>query len=204
MHEYGFWSILPPIVAILLAIRTKQVFVSLLFGIWLGWVIINEGNLLTGTFDTIQALVNVFADAGNTRTIMFCALVGALIIFIQKSGGVEGFIIRISKILERYEAKKEGNNRVVVQFLAWLTGVLIFVESSVSVLTVGALYRPLFDKLKISREKFDKCPDCNIKKWNFRPKKTNFFSSPKKCVRFPFFSFSFIFSSQHAGKAALP
>lgn len=153
MHEYGFWSLLPPIVAILLAIRTKQVFVSLLFGIWLGWVIINGGNLLTGTFDTIQALVNVFADAGNTRTIMFCALVGALIIFIQKSGGVEGFIIKISKVLEKYEAKKEGNNRIVVQFLAWLTGLLIFVESSVSVLTVGALYRPLFDKLKISREK---------------------------------------------------
>lgn len=153
MHEFGFWSLLPPIVAIILAIRTKQVFVSLLFGIWLGWVIINDGNFLTGTLDTVQALVDVFKDAGNTRTIMFCALVGALIIFIQRSGGVEGFILKINKVLQKYEAKKAGNNRIVVQFLAWLTGLLIFVESSISVLTVGALYRPVFDKLNISREK---------------------------------------------------
>jgi tetracycline resistance efflux pump len=153
MESYGFLSLLPPLIAIVLAIRTKQVYVSLLFGIWLGWVIIDDFNLLQGSLDTIQALVNVFADAGNTRTIMFCALVGALIIFIQRSGGVEGFILRVNRLLERYEKKKSGSNRVVVQFLAWLTGVLIFVESSISVLTVGALYRPIFDKLGISREK---------------------------------------------------
>ena len=153
MHEYGFLSLLPPVVAILLAIRTKQVFVSLLFGIWLGWVMINDWNLLQGSFDTIQALVDVFKDAGNTRTIMFCALVGALIIFIQYSGGVEGFIIRVNRLLEKYEKRKGGSNRVIVQLLAWLTGMLIFVESSISVLTVGALYRPVFDRLKISREK---------------------------------------------------
>lgn len=153
MEQYGWLSLLPPVIAIVLAVRTKQVFVSLLFGIWLGWIILSDWNLLQGTFDTVQALVNVFADAGNTRTIMFCALVGALIIFIQKSGGVEGFIQKITRLLQKYEARKSGSNRVVVQFLAWLTGVLIFVESSISVLTVGALYRPLFDKLKISREK---------------------------------------------------
>lgn len=153
MHEYGILSLVPPVVAILLAIRTKQVFVSLFLGIWLGWVIINGFNPITGSFDTVQALVDVFKDAGNTRTIMFCALVGALIIFIQRSGGVEGFILHINRLLERYEARKRGSNRIVVQFLAWLTGVLIFVESSISVLTVGALYRPIFDKLQISREK---------------------------------------------------
>jgi Na+/H+ antiporter NhaC len=153
MHDYGILSLLPPVIAIVLAIRTRQVFVSLFLGIWLGWVIINGFNPLSGSFDTIQALVDVFQDAGNTRTIMFCALVGALIIFIQRSGGVEGFIQQVSKLLERYEQKQTGSNRIVVQFLAWLTGVLIFVESSISVLTVGALYRPLFDKLKIPREK---------------------------------------------------
>ena len=163
MSDYGILSILPPILAIFLAIRTKQVFVSLLFGIWLGWMIISWQplgnplgifqNLFEGTLATIQALVDVFKDAGNTRTIMFSALVGALIIFIQRSGGVEGFIIKVSQFLEKYEQKKTGNSRVVVQLLAWLTGVLIFVESSISVLTVGALYRPIFDKLKIPREK---------------------------------------------------
>lgn len=153
LADYPSLSLLPPVIAIVLAIRTKQVFISLFFGIWLGWVIMANFNLLEGSFNAIEALVNVFKDAGNTRTIMFCALVGALIIFIQRSGGVEGFIAKVSRLLEKYEKKKKGSNKVVVQLLAWATGVLIFVESSISVLTVGALYRPLFDKLKISREK---------------------------------------------------
>ena len=113
----------------------------------------SDFHLLAGTFNTIEGLVDVFKEPGNTRTIMFCALVGALIIFIQRSGGVEGFIIRVNRLLEKYEARQKGSNRVVIQFLAWLTGLLIFVESSISVLTVGALYRPVFDRLGIPREK---------------------------------------------------
>jgi tetracycline resistance efflux pump len=153
MHEYGFLSILPPVLAIILAIRTKQVFLSLLLGIWLGWVIINNGNIISGSFATVQALVDVFKDEGSTRTIMFSALVGALIAYIQRSGGVEGFINKITTYLEKIEERNKGRNIVIVQILAALTGLLIFVESSISVLTVGSLYRPVFDKLKISREK---------------------------------------------------
>ncbi len=153
MHEYGILSLLPPIIAIILAIVTRQVFVSLLFGIWLGWIVLSDFQIFQGSLNALQALVDVFKSSGNTRTIMFCALVGALIIFIQRSGGVEGFIQRVSRFLQRYENKKSGSNVVIVQFLAWLTGLLIFVESSISVLTVGALYRPIFDKLGISREK---------------------------------------------------
>lgn len=153
MSEYGFLSLLPPVIAIALAIWTRQVFVSLLFGIWLGWLILSDFNIFEGSFAMVEGLVNVFASAGNTRTIMFCALVGGLIIFIQASGGVEGFIIRVNRLLEKYEAKKTGSNRIIIQFLAWLTGTLIFVESSISVLTVGALYRPVFDRLGIPREK---------------------------------------------------
>lgn len=180
--SFNFLSLLPPVIAIVLAIRTKQVFVSLLFGIWLGWVTITMFEMLEistlgelgsafgqmsigeilffpfrlvveGSLSTIHGLVDVFQDEGNTRTIMFCALVGALIIFIQRSGGVQGFILRIDKILQRFEERKGGSNRVIVQLFAWLTGVLIFVETSISVLTVGTLYRPIFDKLKIPREK---------------------------------------------------
>ncbi len=182
MQDFGFLSLIPPVIAIILAIRTKQVFVSLLFGIWLAWVAVTmfdilgierisdigaglsqlsfgEGLLLLpsllweGSLNTIAALVDVFQDKGNTRTIMFSALVGALIIFIQRSGGVEGFILLVNRILSKYENKKPGSNRVIIQFFAWLTGVLIFVESSISVLTVGTLYRPIFDRLKIPREK---------------------------------------------------
>lgn len=152
IHQ-GFWSLVPPLVAIILAILTKQVFISLLFGIFLGWTMLNDWNPLYGLFDTLQALVDVFKDSGNTRTIMFCALVGALIIFMQRSGGVAGFIALVQKKLEKYEDRNDDTGKVIVSLLAWLTGALIFVESSISVLTVGALYRPLFDKMNISREK---------------------------------------------------
>ena len=77
--DYGFLSILPPVVAIILALRTKQVYIALLFGIWFAWFIINEWNPLQGTLAMIEALVDVFQSKGNTRTIMFSALVGALL-----------------------------------------------------------------------------------------------------------------------------
>lgn len=153
MEHFGFWSILPPVVAIILAIKTRQVFISLFFGIWMGWVILSEGNFFHGTINTIQALVDVFKDPGNTRTIMFSSLVGALIAFIQRSGGVEGFIFSINKFLEQMEKKRKSSPRKTVQLMAWFTGMAIFVESSINVLTVGSIFRPIFDRLKIPREK---------------------------------------------------
>ena len=66
MDHYGFWSLLPPVAAIFLAIKTRQVFISLFFGIWMGWIILSEGHFIDGTINTIQALVDVFKDAGNT------------------------------------------------------------------------------------------------------------------------------------------
>lgn len=150
---YGFLSLLPPVLAIFLAIATRQVFVSLFLGIFLGWLIISGFNPWTGFLTTIEGLVAVFADAGNTRTIMFAALVGALIVFMQRSGGVAGFIELLQHRLEKYERAGAGRGRIAVQLLAWLTGMLIFVESSISVLTVGTLYRPVFDNMRISREK---------------------------------------------------
>ena len=152
-ETYGILSLAPPLIAIFLAIRTKQVYVSLLLGIWLGWIILSGWNLWQGSLATLQGLVDVFKDPGNTRTIMFGALVGSLIVFMQRSGGVEGFIQRVNRTLTHYESKKEGSNRLIVQLIAWFTGVIIFIESSISVLTVGTLYRPIFDRLKIPREK---------------------------------------------------
>ncbi|WP_339881197.1 Na+/H+ antiporter NhaC family protein [Polaribacter vadi] len=151
--EYGFLSVIPPIIAIILALKTKQVYIALLFGIWFSWLIIEGWNPLTGTLAMIEGMVNVFQSEGNTRTIMFSALVGALLIFIQFSRGVEGFINIINKKLTKLETKKTGYSRVMVQVLATVTGLLLFVETSISSLTVGTLYRPIFDKLKIPREK---------------------------------------------------
>ncbi len=151
--EYGFLSILPPLMAIILALRTKQVYIALLFGIWFAWLIMNDWNPLNGTLATIEGLVNVFKSPGNTRTIMFSALVGGLLLFIQYSRGVEGFVHKINRLIEKIEDKKKGKSRVVVQLLAVITGLMLFVETSICALTVGTLYRPIFDRMRISREK---------------------------------------------------
>ncbi|MEO9966840.1 MAG: Na+/H+ antiporter NhaC family protein [Reichenbachiella sp.] len=172
MSEYGFWSLLPPLVAIVLALKTKQVFLSLTLGIWIGWVIINGGNVLAGSFDTLNAFVAVFEDAGNTRTIIFTLIIGALIALIQRSGGVAGFITLVKAKLEDQGAKHaDKKNRRLVQLFAALTGLIIFVESNISILTVGTLYRPVFDNLKISREKLAYLADS---------------SSAPSCIIFPF------------------
>jgi tetracycline resistance efflux pump len=151
--EYGFLSVLPPVIAIILALRTRQVYIALLFGIWFSWVIINNFNFLTGTLAAIEAMVDVFKSPSSTRTIMFSALVGALLLFIQYSGGVQGFINRLTGVIHKLEEKQTGYSRVMVQLLAMVTGILLFVETSISSLTVGTLYRPVFDKMKIPREK---------------------------------------------------
>ncbi len=153
MEHYGVWSLFPPLLAIILAIKTRQVFLSLILGIWIGWVTLSDWNFFKGTLATIQALVDVFKEPGNTRTIMFSSLVGALIAFIQHSGGVDGFIKYVNRFLQKIEARPRGNSRMVVQLLAWLVGTAIFVESSINALTVGSIFRPIFDRLKIPREK---------------------------------------------------
>ncbi|MEN8117865.1 MAG: Na+/H+ antiporter NhaC family protein [Bacteroidota bacterium] len=153
MENYGVLSILPPVLAIILALKTKQVYVSLIFGIWLGWLIINDWNFLDGTIGTLEGFVDVFKEPGNTRTIMFSALVGSLLMFIQYSGGVQGFMLRINRLLTFFENKQSGGSRIIVQLLAQLTGIMLFIETSISALTSGTLYRPIFDKLKIPREK---------------------------------------------------
>lgn len=151
--EYGFLAILPPIVAIVLAIWTRQVYVSLLLGIFMGWLVIAGWNPVGGFMLTLDGFVSVFVSAGNTKTIMFSALMGALIYFMQASGGVKGFIARVERFLTGRAHENETQQQKTVQYMGWLTGMIVFVETSISVLTVGTLFRPLFDKLKISREK---------------------------------------------------
>ena len=150
MDNYGFLSLIPPIVAIVLAIRTKQVFISLLSGIFFGGLIIGNWNPFQGILLTIESIVKVFDDPGNTRVVFFTFLVGSLITLIQVTGGVEGFINSFQKKLSEVN---EAKNKKRIQLYASLTGFLLFVESNISALTVGTIFRPLFDKLKISREK---------------------------------------------------
>lgn len=150
MQELSIWSVLPPVIAIILAVATRQVFVSLLLGIYVGYLILSGGHPIDGFFKTVDAIVAIFQDAGNTRTIIFSCLVGVLILLIQKSGGVKGFVLFLERQLEKRDGKQ---NSIFIQFFAWLIGVSLFVESNISSLTVGTLFRPLFDKNKMSREK---------------------------------------------------
>jgi Na+/H+ antiporter NhaC len=146
MDSFGWLSILPPLVAIVLAIRTKHVYISLTIGIWLGWTIIKGWNPLLGLIEMVEILVNVFRDADNTRVILFSAMIGAVITFTQYSGGMKGFV---NWVLGRGIVKSRRSAGI----MAWFLGVVIFIESSICVLISGAVSRPIFDKLKISREK---------------------------------------------------
>jgi Na+/H+ antiporter NhaC len=146
METFGWLSILPPLLAIILAIRTKHVYISLILGIWLGWTIIHSWNPIQGLIQTVNSLIDVFKDADNTRVILFSAMIGAIITFTQYSGGMRGFVNWVvGKGLVR--TRKKGG------LLAWFLGLIIFIESSICVLISGAVSRPIFDKLKISREK---------------------------------------------------
>ncbi|RKY52332.1 MAG: sodium:solute symporter [Candidatus Neomarinimicrobiota bacterium] len=146
METFGWVSILPPLVAIILAIKTRQVFISLSIGIWIGCTVITHWNPISGLAATLNSFVNVFHDADNTRIILFSAMVGSLIALTQRSGGVNGFV---NFLFDRKWIK----DRKSAQLLAWIIGIVIFIESSIKILIVGAICRPLFDKLKISREK---------------------------------------------------
>ncbi|MDA1028848.1 MAG: sodium:proton antiporter [Bacteroidetes bacterium] len=138
--------LLPPVLAIGLALWTKEVYLSLLAGLWLGTTIIVGGNPILGLRELIDQLVAVFEDPGNTRILLFSLLVGGLIALVQASGGVQGFILWTMK-------KGWGQTRRGAELLAWSVGMVIFVESSITCLIVGAINRPLFDRLKIPREK---------------------------------------------------
>ena len=146
MDSYGLLSILPPLLALGMAIKTKQVYVSLLLGIWLGWTIMNGWNPLVGIIVTVNEVVGVFGDRDRTLTILLTAMIGALIAFTQYSGGMEGFIERVS-------SGGFVNTRRSASVLAWMIGFVIFVEGNVGVFVSGPVSRPIFDRLKISREK---------------------------------------------------
>jgi len=146
MPDPSWHSILPPIIAIILAIWTKQVILSLFAGIWMGFTLINGFNPLTGFTAGVDGLIHVFSEAGDTRVIIFTLLIGSLIATIEHSGGVRGFVHFL-------ETRRWVHNRLRAQILAWATGLVIFVESNITLLVAGSVSRPLFDRYKVSREK---------------------------------------------------
>lgn len=138
--------LLPPIIAIGLALWTRQVFLSLMTGLWFGTTLLAAGNPVVGLKELADQMVAVFSDAGNTRIVFFCLLVGGLIALVQASGGVAGFVSFAQR-------RGWGRTRRGAEILAVIVGVVIFVESSITSLVVGAVGRPFFDTLRLPREK---------------------------------------------------
>jgi len=145
-------SILPPILAIVLAIRTRQVFVSLFIGVLSGSLILMTGQPFKALADTMIRLVAVFSSRDNVQVIFFCSLVGSLIALIERSGGLEGFVAYlVNRNLIR--------SRRGAQLLGFAVGMVIFVESNITALVTGSVARPLCDKMRVSREKLSLITD---------------------------------------------
>ncbi|MEM9179878.1 MAG: sodium:proton antiporter, partial [Pseudomonadota bacterium] len=139
-------TITPPLLAIIVAVWTRNVFWALGIAIWLSETIIAGFNPFMGALGSIDRAVGVFDSPYNTRVLLFCLIIGALIVYMQKSGG-------ISAMVERLQSSGFASTPRRASLVTAICGVLIFVETNISLLTTGILGRPLFDKLKISRER---------------------------------------------------
>lgn len=146
MNDPQWFSVLPPVLAIVLAIWSKQVILSLFAGIWMGYTLLSQFNPLVGIARSLDGTINVFTDPGDARVLVFTLLIGPLIATIERSGGVRGFVHFL-------ETRHWVHNGFRAQILAWATGLVIFVESSITLLVAGTVSRPLFDRYRVSREK---------------------------------------------------
>lgn len=145
--EYGILTIIPPLIAILLAIRSKQVFISLFAGIFVAELIMAKWSIIGALNSSLNGIVNIFTEGWITKTIIFSFLVGAIITLIQSSGGVAGFVDYLT------EKTKTVKSRRGAMLLAYIIGIVVFIESSITILVSGVVARPLTDRYKISREK---------------------------------------------------
>ena len=145
--QYGFWSVVPPILTIVLALVTKNVFFSLLIGIFTSSMVLCGGAPLTGLNDTFYSFIHTFESSGNTITLISFLLIGALIYLIEKSGGVEGFTEVMLKKRALIKTKRGAS------IFTWLLGIIIFTSGSLSCMVTGSVSRPFNDALKVPHEK---------------------------------------------------
>ncbi|HPW17556.1 MAG TPA: Na+/H+ antiporter NhaC family protein [Candidatus Aminicenantes bacterium] len=145
-HAFGALSLVPPVVAIGLALWKKQLVPALFLGVWLGEIVLSGGRVLPAFFKSVDDALRVGSAKGNIEIIVFCLLVGALLALIRESNGFQGFISWVERT--RLLRSKRG-----VYPLTFLIGVSIFIESYSSILVNGFLMRPIYDRLGISRER---------------------------------------------------
>ena len=144
--EFGFMSLVPPLLTIILALVTKNVFVSLFIGIITGSFVLNGFAPLASFNAGIYSIVDSMSQ-GNTIIIGSCLIVGAVIHLMERSGGIDGFVNVVVKN-KGYIKTKRGAN-----LFTWLLGLAIFTSGSLSCMVTGAVSRPVNDALKVPHEK---------------------------------------------------
>ena len=142
-----FWSLLPPIVAIVLALISKEVYSSLFLGCRVGALLVSNfhpWNTVVQLVEGDNGIVTTVSDSGNIAIIVFLVVLGIMVDLMNKTGGSEAF--------GRW-AKKAVKSRAGAQLMTMLLGVLIFIDDYFNCLTVGAVMRPVTESHHISRAK---------------------------------------------------
>ncbi|MGI6557381.1 MAG: Na+/H+ antiporter NhaC family protein [Pseudoramibacter sp.] len=138
---YGtWWSLVPPLVAIILALVTKEVYVSLFCGVFLGALFVGDFHL----WKAFTVFLNTMVKSVDLKIIIFDVLLGMIVVLMGRSGGTAAY--------GRWATKKIKNKRQA-EITTSLLGVLIFVDDYFNCLTVGSVMRPVTDKFKVSRAK---------------------------------------------------
>lgn len=145
-ETFGVLSLIPPVVAIGLALWKKQLLPAIFLGVWIGEIVLTGGRVLPSFFRTLDDALRVSSAKGNFEIIVFSLLVGALLALIRESNGFQGFIGWVENT--RLLRSKRG-----VFPLTFLLGISIFIECYSSILVNGFLMRPIYDRLRISRER---------------------------------------------------
>lgn len=141
-------SVIPPLVAIVVVFWRKEVILALLLAVFSSELLLafrEHSNVVFYAFiGFIERIITVFSSPGNTRLLIFSLLIGALLAYIRNSGGVTALV---NKLVSKGIAKSKRQVGTITMF----TGIVIFIESNLSVLTAGILSRDLFDKFNMSR-----------------------------------------------------
>ena len=140
-----FWSLIPPVVAIVLALITKEVYSSLFLGILVGAILYSGGNF-EGTVNHIfsEGMISVLSSSSNVGILVFLVILGAMVCLMNRAGGSAAF--------GRW-AGKHIRTRVGAELATILLGVLIFIDDYFNCLTVGSVMRPITDQHNVSRAK---------------------------------------------------
>ena len=138
----SFWAFVPAIVAIALALLTKQVYVSLFVGIFTGAMFLANGNPVYALGKVYEVMSG--AVGGNTSILVFLVVLGILVVLMQKSGGARAY--------GEWAQKKISTKSGALAATAGL-GCLIFVDDYFNCLTVGSVMRPVTDKFTVSHAK---------------------------------------------------